>query len=154
MSRAARLRYNKGAKQPRIRSENFRSCMKAILSTLSGWRLLAVTPWVRARARLVGAHSTVEEGARARTQDSGKRSLQIRKTLKLRPNIHLVVAEMGLFRRGLLSMYSHHDSFRESQSLAQQKDSLNRIVYTERRDCDRISNDPVMLHFKFPLQSH
>ena len=36
------------------------------------WRLLAVTPWVRARARLVGAHSTVEKGARARTQGSGK----------------------------------------------------------------------------------
>ena len=80
--------------------------------------------------------------------------MQIGKALKLHPNIDLVVAEMGLFRRGLLSMYSHHDSFRESQSLAQQKDSLHRIVYTERRDCDRISNDPVMVHFKFPLQSH
>ena len=92
------------------------------------------------RARLVGAHSTVEEG-------SGKRSMQIGKTLKLHPNIDLVVAEMGLFRRGLLSMYSHHDSFRVSQSLAQQKDSLHRIIYTEGRDCDQISNDPVMLKF-------
>ena len=68
-----------------------------------------------------------------------------RKTLKLHPNIDLVVAEMGPFRRGLLSMYSHHGSYRESQSLAQQKDSLHRIAYTERRDCDRISNDAVML---------
>ena len=50
----------------------------------------------------------------------------LEKALKLYPNIDLVVAEMDLFRRGLLSMYSHHDPFRESQSLAQQKDSLHR----------------------------
>ena len=55
--------------------------------------------------------------------------MQIGKTLKLHPNIDLVVAEMSLFRRGLLSMYSHHDSFRESQSLAQQKDSGIAIEY-------------------------
>ena len=77
------------------------------------------------------------------SQGSGKRSMQIGKTLTLHPNIDLVAAEMIIFRMGLLSMYSHHDSVRESQSLAQQKDSLHRIVYTEGRDCDRTSNDPV-----------
>ena len=107
----------------------------AILSTLSGWRLLAVTPWVRVRARLVGAHSTV---ARARTQGSGKRSMQIGKTLKLHPNIGLVVAEMSPCTLIMILSGSHNLL----------------VVYTERRDCDRISNDPVMLHFKFPLQSH
>ena len=125
-----------------------------ILSTLSGWRLLAITPWVRARARaLLAPHSTVEEGARARADPGQRKTVHANRKYIEVPSKHridLVVAEMGLFRRGFLSMYNHQDSFRESQFLAQQKDSLHRIIYTERRNCDRISNDPVILKFSLP----